>query len=76
MTAQTVEKGAVKKQERGGMAYLQHFIFASLGNGPLPFHLSLCLMFHASNLLRAEDASWLSHALQVTPASRTANALR
>ena len=55
------------------MAYPEHLLLARLGHSPLPFQLSLCLMFQASNLLRAEHAGWLPHALQVTSTRCTAD---
>ena len=53
------------------MAYLEHLLLACFGNSPLPFQLSLGLMLEASNLLRAEDTSWLTHALNVAPAKHS-----
>ena len=59
----SMEQGVVMGQEQGGMAYLEHFLLAGLGNSPLPFQLSLSLMPQASNLLRTQHAGWLPHAL-------------
>lgn len=59
----STEQAVVTGLEQGSMPYLEHFLLAGLGNSPLPLQLSLCLMPQVSNLLRAEHASWLPHAL-------------
>lgn len=64
----TKQEDHVKTEEHAGTAYLEHFLLASFGDGPLAFQLSFGLVLEASNFLRAEDASWLPHALNVTPA--------